>query len=116
MPRPPLRRPAAPDAVSARLLELVERHGAALVGLLEADGRPLASLGAQFIRQGGRVRLASHDRVELLALARRVGVDVDGGTLGFFPVLALDLDRSPGQVEACVCWLMSAPAHARGAA
>lgn len=113
-----LQRVTTPDAIGARLLEVTTGAGDSIVSLLAADGRPLASLGVHLVRRDGRVALAVHDRAELLALADRLGVDTSGATPGFFPVLALDFDhdRRRGRAELCVCWLMSSPAHTRGAA
>ena len=102
----------APDPIAQRLLRLALDRQADLLGALEDArrhrGRDAAGLGLVFFGEGlGHLMppgaVVVHDRAQLWAICRRLGVEASAGCERFFPVLILD----GGQ--ACVCWLGPLP-------
>ena len=104
----------APDPIAQRLLRLALDRQADLLGALEDArrhrGRDAAGLGLVFFGEGlGHLMppgaVVVHDRAQLWAICRRLGVEASAGCERFFPVLILD----GGQ--ACLVWLgpLSAP-------
>ena len=103
----------APDPIAQRLLRLALDRQADLLGALDDArlrlGRDAAGLGLVFFGEGlGHLMpppgaVVVHDRAQLWAICRRLGVDASAGCAGFFPVLVLD------RGQACVCWLGPLP-------
>lgn len=102
----------APDPIAQRLLRLALDRQADLLGALDDArrhrGRDAAGLGLVFFGEGlGHLMppgaVVVHERAQLWAICRRLGVDTSTGCAGFFPVLVLD------HGQACVCWLGPLP-------